>query len=260
MLYFSNRNDLDNNDRMYILDIHNGEVEEIKLDFSLSDAVLYKDYIIVSQQYTPSPPQLDLHDRNGNFVQTIALCVFSAFAFIDNAVYYRPEYHDEEYTIPGSTIMRYDLASGETEKVLEFDISKTPSGAYLWPAVHFNGRAIIINNHRSVIYMSIDKLEPIEIVFDFEIGEDRNVKFIPSSDDDLHFLSLPAVDYDVAFDGGDVEEDYEYGGDYYRVAHGTNEPIFLKEYYPSDSYMECFSDGYLYYFDPDRILVREKFY
>jgi len=178
MLYSSNYLDIDDNDKIYILDVHTGEAEEIEIDFSPIYVILYKSDIIAWQQHGPVPPQLDMYDRNGNFVKTIVPEVLENYAFIDNSVYYRPAFSDAEWTIPGNTVMRYDLVSGITEKVLEFDLATMPWGDYCWPRVYFNGRTIIVNNLGSMFYTSIDKIEPIEIDFNLIKGRDDFFEFV----------------------------------------------------------------------------------
>jgi len=248
-------------DEIHILDVHSGKSEKIyNLDtMHMTSAMLYKDYLIVCQGFVidgyGGASRLDLYDRKGNFIKTFATEIdYLGFAVIDDAVYYLPYFGDAERTMPPNKIMRYDIISGETEEFFSFDLAETPlwswNTMYCWPSAYFNGRTILIFNGKDYIYTSIDKINSQKIVFD-KTSKEYLVDFIPSTDKDLFFIGRKY--------GENISDPTLYI-DFFRVENGMETPILLKEFnfpYGNDA---CFSDGYLYYFNNDGVLMREQFY
>ena len=247
-------------DEVHILDVHTGKSEKIdRLDTEyMGYRLLYKDYLIVVQQIVieghGAATQLDLYGRQGNFIKTIAPYVnYTCFAVVDNAVYYLQYYGDEKRTSPSNKVMRYDIISGETEVVLEFDLPEAPEVGYpSWSTVYFTGRTIIAHSKDAFVYTSIDEIEPKKILFsEIHKGEgDFVITVIPSVDEDIYFQSLH-------FGEGGDENGFLYSR-FYKMARGTNEPIFLKETDGDIRGFAVFSEGYLYHLLYGGDIAREK--
>jgi len=246
-----------------ILDVHNGRIEKLdSVIYGGFGRLLYKDVFIVDQNEViegkGSTVRLDMYDRKGAFVKTIASDIYpNDVAVLNDAVYYLPGYGDEDRTLPPNTIMRYDLTTGETEKFFEFDLAETSWG-YDWSKIYFHGRTVIIRKGlNAAMYFDIDEMEPIEIDFgDIEMTEDDYISFIPSTGDDI-FLAVhypdPALYYENV-EPRDITKPY----DFFKVVHGTSKPVLLQTELEYQGRTMMFSDGYVYYVDEHLNLKREE--
>ena len=223
-------------DGFYIFDANNGIAEAVSLPAYYS-RILYKNYIFGRIETIVNGFHeywLEMYDLKDNIAKTIFPETLFDFAVVDDSVYYLPYYGNDDKTMPGSTIMRYDINSGETEKVFEFEMK-----GYYHPKAHFNNRTILIQyDSSSFVYTSIDEIAPKA----FEIEIDRSIEYfevIPSTDDDIYL---------VLRHGNEGYSD-DTPPDWFRIAHGSTEPVLLKGFdMDGSSYPAYFSDGYLYYF------------
>jgi len=202
--------------------------------------------------------QIDMYDLEGNYFKTVAMGNMFNFSVVDDNIYYISVYSDMAFTKPDNKIMRYDIKTGETEQVFEFDLKKGANinkSEYFEPCVYFCNRTIIVKNSgKSFVYTSIDNIEPREVVFDFETGQGDWFELVPGIGEDVFI---------VFFHNPDEEENIDsiMGASYYKVEQGTTNPIFLKEFWlPFHSLPVYFLNGYMYYYDFDAgKLGREQF-
>ena len=246
-------------DEVHILDVHTGKTEKVNNlnTKGMIHRLLYKDYLIVEQEFVTeghgAATRLDMYDRKGCFIKTIAPEIYPySFAVVDDAVYYWLHFGDADRTMPSNTIMRMDIISGETEKFFRFDLMENPEfpwGIHFWPAVYFNGRTIIVFTGTNDVYTSIDEIGPQKISLPSEM--DEIFTFISSDNDDI-FFAFSYVDNE--------DRSIKLYDEYFRVHHGTGEPILLKRIENgSVGYMPFFSDGFMYYID-NGDLKMEQFY
>ena len=230
-----------------IVDIYNGSSQVIDLPSvgqNFVKIIIYKGNIFLIDHNNGR--RLDMYDIKGNFVKTVCSEYVDNFGIIEDAVYYipNPDAHNQ-----GRTLMRYDIKEDIAEKVFEFNLKKSlPNDTIYWPEASYNGRYIIIQNSQtSIMYTSIDDINPIEVEFNSTRSPWDDVTYIRGTGDDLCFM------YKY---GDEKDSEGEFFGEfqYFKINQGIIEPISSRTQRGS---LRCIIDGYIYYGEKGTI-QREK--
>ena len=239
----------------YIYDIENGVREKTGFVTEDSKSVLYKDIIIISQ-YTDGNT-IKTYDLNGDLVKTVFSNTVDVgdYAVVDDAIYFHPFYSDENEDDYGNEIMRYDINNETTEKVFDFTvkIAQNEEDVYYQPRLQFDDRTVIVqNDFMSFVYTEIDNIEPLEIEFNVPRQNLFDMARYISSDSEYLYFSY------YHSDARDTEEDRFGEMEFFMVTRGDTNPISIKKEADRGVFFLYVNDGYLYFFEGDERVVRER--
>ena len=227
-----------------IINIYDGSVELIDLPSTgqnFKNIVLYKNMIILIDQNKER--RIDMYNRKGDFIKTVYSEDVLSFGIIEDSLFFLPAYSDTNQENPGNVIMRYDLNRDKTEIAFEFDLKEQPLyGVVYWPEARYCGRNIIVkNNTTSIVFTSIDDIDPLEVEFNTTSSPWDSVSFINGIGDEMYFRY---------YHGDKRDSESETFGEYqYFTLNQDVIKSISNRIDPNDHSCLFVMDGYIYYIE-----------
>ena len=228
------KNSLNNSKEIYRADLNNinfhGEkIAELK---DTNNWIVYKNNVIYTKDISN---ELMIYDIDQNTEKECVCDNVAYFSVLDHYIYY--SIYDDD------AVYRYDIDLGKSELFLEFE--KHDNFA---PKTYYRDRMIIIQTDvNKFIYTRVDNKTIKKISFDISEYERGWAAFHFADNENLYFSV--AEHYDVA-------NPLTTPRNIYKVQIGTEQIELVKEIIGEN--VGFLTDGYLYSFNEDKSLKREK--